>query len=88
MSIKLKEKFVLQNGVTILACLLDDPKCSVVGRKFQLVSEEGVKQTLTIIGERSLLQRTAKSEHRAFETRDSVMLSSEEIRTGDWMLIE
>ena len=86
--LRLKEKFILQDGVTILACLLDDPQFNAVGREFQLISKDGIKQTLTITGERSMLQKAPKSEHRAFETRDNVVLSSEEIRNGDWMLIE
>jgi len=86
--LNLKEKFELSGGVTVLACAGCDSEASVIGKKFCLVSGDEVKQTLTITGERKLLNKNTNVDQRAFETNDIVLLSSDEVRDGDWMLCQ
>lgn len=83
----IREKFELSDGITILACVGYDPKYDVVGRTFSLVLGEEVRQTLTISGERKMLNQKSNDDQRAFETSDVVSLSHEEARSGEWQLI-
>ena len=83
----IREKFELSDGITILACAGYDPKFDVVGKKFSLVLGEKIRQTLTISGERKMLNQNTNLEQRAFETTDNVSLSLEEARSGEWQLI-
>lgn len=83
----LKEKFELSDGVTVLACEGDTADLEVIGRQFHLVSGDKVKQTLNITGERNMLNKNTSGDQRAFETSDIVLLSSEEIRNGNWTLV-
>lgn len=83
----IQEKFELSDGVTILACAGCDAKHDVVGRRFNLVFRDEVRQTLTISGERKMLNQQSAFNQRAFETTDVVLLSKEEARSGKWQLI-
>ena len=89
MSIKMRirEKFELSDGTTILACSGYDPKFEVSGKKVRLVSGGEVRQILTISGERTMLNQKAHLDLKAFETTDTVKLSSEEAQSGEWSLI-
>ncbi len=84
----IREKFELSGGITILACAGYDPKFDVVGKKFNLVLGEEVRQTLTISGERKMHNQKSSIDQRAFETNDVVSLSQEEARSGEWQLID
>jgi hypothetical protein len=84
---KIREKFELPGGITILACAAYDPKCNVIGKTFSLVLGEEVRQTLTISGERKMANQMSNLDQRAFETSDVVSLSQEEARSGEWQLI-
>ncbi|MGF1717479.1 hypothetical protein [Photobacterium chitinilyticum] len=84
---KITEKFVLSGGVTILACTGYEPGCEVVGKKLALILDGEIRQTLTITGERKMLHKRDKLDHRAFETSDTVLLSPEEARSGHWQLV-
>lgn len=83
----IQEKFELSGGITILACAGYYPTFDVTGQKFSLVSEGKVRQTLTISGERKMLNQKSNLDQRAFETNDVVSLSPEEARSGEWQLI-
>lgn len=83
----IREKFELSDGITILACAGYDPKFDVVGKTFNLVLGEEVRQTLTISGERKMLNQNSNLDQRAFETNDVVSLSQEEAQSGEWQLI-
>lgn len=83
----IREKFELSHGITVLACAGYDPNFSVIGKKFSLVLGAEVRQTLTISGERKMLNQKSNLDQRAFETSDVVMLSPEEARSGEWQLI-
>lgn len=82
-----REKFELSEGVTILACFVYDPRIDVTGKKFNLVRGDEVRQTLTITGEKKMLNQKSNLEQKAFETNDKVLLSQEEAQSGDWQLI-
>lgn len=81
------EKFELADGVTILACKGCDPKIDVVNKRYRLISGGEVRQVLTIVGERRMLNQNSNLDQKAFETRDIVKLSQEEARSGDWQLV-
>lgn len=83
----IREKFELPSGITIIACAGDDPKYDVIGKKFSLVFGDEVRQTLTISGERKMLNQKSNLDQRALETTDIVSLSQEEARSGEWQLI-
>ncbi len=85
--ISIAEKFNLAGGVTILACKGCDPKTDVVNKRFRLISGGEVRQVLTIVGERSMLNQKSNLGQKALETRDTVNLSQEEARSGDWQLV-
>jgi hypothetical protein len=82
-----REKFELSDGITILACSGYDPKLDLIGKKFSLVRGDEVRQTLTISGERKMLNQKANLDQKAFETIDTVLLSQEEAQSGEWQLI-
>ena len=81
------EKFELSEGITILACSGYDSKLDVIGKKFKLIRGDTVRQTLTISGERKMLNRKANLDKKAFETRDTILLSKEEAQSGEWQLV-
>ena len=87
-TMNLKEKFELSDGVTVLACAGYDSAHAVIGKQFRLVLDGEVKQMLTITGERDILNKNANVDQRAFETNDIILLSSDDVRSGDWFLIE
>ena len=86
--LKITEKFELSDGTTVLACNNSDKKFNIIGKKFDLVLGDIVRQTLVISGERKMLNQGESIKQRAFETKEIVELSSEEARSGDWYLIE
>ncbi len=81
------EKLELSGGITILACNGYNPKFSVIGKQFRFILGDEMRQTLTISGERKLLNQQEKLDQRAFETRDTVELSSGEARSGECLLV-
>ena len=83
----IREKFELSDGITILACAGYDPKFDVIGKKFSLVLGGEIRQTLTISGERKMLNQKSNLDLCAFETNDVVLLSQEEAKSGEWQLI-
>lgn len=83
----IKEKFELSDGATILVCSGSGTKFNLMGRLVRLVSDDEVRQTLTIVGERTMLSQKASLGQIAFETKDAFDLSPEEARSGDWMLV-
>lgn len=83
----IREKFELSDGITILACGGYDSTFDIVGKTFSLVLGEEVRQTLTISGERKILNQNSNLDQRAFETNDVVSLSQKEARSGEWQLI-
>jgi hypothetical protein len=87
-TMNLKEKFELSGGVTVLACVGYDLAHAVIGKQFCLVLGGEVKQVITITGERDMLNKNSNVDQRAFETNDVVLLSSDDVRSGDWFLIE
>lgn len=86
-TLNLKEKFELSDGVTVLACEVGDTECNVIGKQLRLTSGEELKQVLTITGERKVLNKKTNVDQRVFETNDVVLLSSDEVRNGEWMLV-
>ncbi len=83
----IREKFELSGGITILACVGYDSKLDLIGKKFSLVLGEDVRQTLTISGERKMLNQKSNIDQRAFEISDVVLLSQEEVQSGEWQLV-
>lgn len=81
------EKFELSDGITVLACRGYDPEFSVIGKQVRLILGDKVRQTLTISGERKMLNQKAHLDQRTFETCDAVELSQEEARSGNWHLV-
>lgn len=89
-TMNLREKFELSDGITVLACSGCDSAYDAKGKKFRLISADAgkEKQILTITGERIIPNKNANIDQRAFETNDTVQLSSDEARSGDWLLVE
>ena len=85
---KILEKFVVSDGTTILACAVNELRACYVGEKFNVVLDGEVKQTLTISGERKMLNQKSNHDHRAFETKDVVSLSQAEAQCGEWQLVK
>ena len=81
------EKFELSGKVTILACKGCDSNVDVIGKQFYLVSGSEVRQALTIVGERNMLNQHSNLDQKAFEISGVVNLSQDEARNGRWQLI-
>lgn len=81
------EKFELSDGITILACKGCNSNVDVVGKRFYPVSGDKVRQPLTIICERKMLNQQSNLDQKAFEIRDVVDLTQEEARSGGWQLV-
>ncbi|WP_176814179.1 hypothetical protein [Pseudomonas sp. NFACC13-1] len=81
------EKFELSGGVTILACKGCNSNIDVVGKRFYPVSGDKIRQPLTIVCERKMLNKQSKLDQRVFEAKDVVELSREEARSGAWQLV-
>jgi hypothetical protein len=81
------EKFELSGGVTVLACKGCSSNVDVIGKLFHLLSGGEIRQTLTIVGERNMLNQQSNLDQKAFETRDVVNLSQDEARSGSWNLV-
>ncbi|KUM52373.1 hypothetical protein [Rheinheimera sp. EpRS3] len=84
---RITEKFELSGGVTVLICKDCESNINVVGKQFSLVSGGNLRQTLTIIGKRSILNQKSKFDQVAFETKDTVELSQKEAQSGEWQLV-
>lgn len=84
---KIKEKFELADGVTILACSDCGASSGVIGKEFSLVCGGEVRQTFTITGEKKMHNSKSAPDQKAFETTDKVLLSQEEARSGKWYLV-
>lgn len=89
MKIKMKilEKFDLPDGTTILACTGYNNDFDFTNKELNLVFGEDVIQTITISGERKMLNQKYNLDQRAFETKDSILLSQEEAKSGNWQLV-
>ncbi|MFW5444509.1 MAG: hypothetical protein ACKE51_09420 [Methylococcaceae bacterium] len=81
------EKFELSNGITILACSNYSTKINIFGKRLHLIRGGEIRQTLTIFGERKMKNKTTNLNQRAFETNDTVRISTEEAQSGDWQLV-
>lgn len=87
-AMNVREKFVLSNDLTVLACSGYEKGQDIIGRKLQLVSDDNIiKQIVILTSERSLLNKKLNKDIYAFETRDDILLTEEEIKTGSWFLI-
>ncbi|WP_212796270.1 hypothetical protein [Pseudomonas sp. St316] len=82
------EKFELSGGVTILTCKGSNSNVDVIGKRFYPVSGDKVRQPLTIVCERKMLNQQSNLDQKVFEVRDIVDLSLDEARSGDWQLAE
>jgi hypothetical protein len=80
-------KFELSDGVTILACKACSSSLDVIGRQSYLVSGGEVRQALTIVGERNMLNQHSNFDQKAFEVRGVVNLSQDEARSENWQLV-
>ncbi|MCJ8206802.1 hypothetical protein [Pseudomonas sp. RGM2987] len=85
--ISVTEKFEMLGGVTILVCKGFSSNTDIIGKQFYLVSGSEVRQTLTIIGVRDMLNQQSNLDQKALETRDVMNLSKDEARSGSWKLI-
>ncbi|MFC3121519.1 hypothetical protein [Agaribacter flavus] len=83
----IQEKFELSSGVTVLVCSGYDAKVSMIGMKLSLVFDDKVRQTLTVFGERKMLNQKSNFDLMALETHDIVSLSQQEAQSGEWLLI-
>ncbi len=81
------EKFELSDGMTVLACSGYEPEFHVIGKQLGLIFGDEVRQTLTISGERKMLNQKENITQRAFESHDTIQLTPEEARSGNWQLI-
>ncbi|WP_434570897.1 hypothetical protein [Pseudomonas sp. Z3-6] len=81
------EKFELSGGVTILACKGCNSSIDVVGKRFYPVSGDEVRQALTVVGERKMLNQQSNLDYTVIEIIDFVELSQEEARSGRWQLL-
>ncbi|WP_020558401.1 hypothetical protein [Thiofilum flexile] len=82
------DKFELSSGITVLACKNYDSTINVIGKQLLLVRSDEVRQVLTIFGERKMLNQQLNKDQRAFETRDAILLSVDEARSGNWQLMK
>ena len=84
----IREIFRLADGNTVLACEAESSNESLIGRKALLVAETGdIRQEINLMGERSMLNQTARPGLRALETQDAINLTSTEAQSGQWRLI-
>jgi hypothetical protein len=86
-ALRIRDVFRLSDGVTVLACergrhLIDWP-----GRRVDLACQGEVRQAVMLRGERGLSGQLTRPGEMALETRDTVRLTSEEARSGDWRLL-
>lgn len=73
--------FRLSDGTTVLACEGGNNAPSLVGRQAMLMVEGEVKQSLSIAGERLMLNKTSGENERALETRDKLSITVEEAQS-------
>ncbi|BCV50285.1 hypothetical protein [Shewanella algae] len=83
----IQEKFELSEGVTILVCSGYENEFDVIGKKLNLICDGEVRQTLTVSGEKKMINQKTNFKQKAFETHDKVLLSQEEAQSGKWQLI-
>ncbi len=83
-----REKFNLSDGTTILSCSGGSVSGALTGKSLRLQNGDDIRQTLIISGERHMLRKADALDQRALETTDEVLLSQDEARSGEWMLVE
>lgn len=85
--ISVTEKFEMLGGVAILVCEGFSSNIDIIDKQFYLVSGSEVRQILTIVGVRNMLNQQSNLDQKALETRDVMNLSKDEARSGSWQLI-
>ncbi|CAM4207412.1 hypothetical protein [Bordetella muralis] len=83
----IKNIFRLGDGTTALACQGDLPASSVTDVQAILIDETGkVRQTIQLIGKRTMVNATRHRDLCLLETRDTIELSADEAQQGKWQL--
>jgi hypothetical protein len=82
-----RDIFRLGTGTTVLACEGASAASIPAASRASLVGKGQVRQSLSILGERAMLNASAPASLKAIETRDAINLSTEEARSGAWRLI-
>ncbi len=82
-----RDLFKLSDGKTVLACEGADTEATFAGRSAKLMASDKVRQTIVLTGRRQMLNQSVGQRHAAFETREMVNLSAEEVKSGLWSLV-
>lgn len=82
-----RDLFRLSSGTTVLACEGESSTEAITGRTGKLLRDNEVRQSITLVGERQMLNQLLPRSHHAVETSDNVNMSDEEARSGLWKLL-
>lgn len=83
----IRDLFRLSDNATVLACEGDVGTVVYAGVIGQIQTGNEVRQSITLIGERKMLNQSSSPLLKAIETSDVVNLSAEEAQSGRWSLL-
>lgn len=83
----IRDMFKLSNKVTVLACEGNASGVSFKGRVGRLQTGNDVHQSIALIGQREMLNQSARKSLNAIETGDTVNMTVEEAQSGSWSLL-
>lgn len=87
-TLSIKAVFRLDDGTTVLACEGKPPTEPVAGMRAMLVDGHGqARQTIELLGKRSMLNAASGRDLCVLETRDAVDLSLHEAPRDSWTLV-
>lgn len=83
----IRDLFTLPGDVTVLACEgADDDSSAFIGCIGKIQNDGELRQSISLSGERKMLNPTRHKSTRAFETIEKVQLTVEEAKSGEWTL--
>jgi hypothetical protein len=87
MEYKIKEIFELLDGSTALSVAMDSSVFLKIPAAVLLKALGESDQYLNLIGEQKFVGRSYKLHERVFTTQDRVLLSKEQVRSGNWKIV-
>jgi hypothetical protein len=83
----IRDMFKLANNVTVLACEGNAIAIMFAGRAGRLQAGNQIRQSITLTGQREMLNLSTPKSLKAIETGDVVNLTVEEAQSGSWSLL-
>lgn len=85
-TLTIRNIFHLADGRTIFACVGNELLGSLAGRQ-AIIANGHKRQTITLSGECTMLNRNTQDNQHALETRDDVALTLEDAQSGTYQMI-